>query len=85
MCGFGIGFGVCYESCLGLRKSFFGSTEIFHKVTVVKTALVVAGCILEAEGNLFSFILFPVTFGMKPCVLQSVRSCAEAGYRVVLG
>ncbi len=84
MGGLCICFGVCLETSLGLREGFIGCAEVFHKVSVVETAFVIAGCILEAEGGLLSLVLFPVALGMKPCVLQGVGRGAEAGYRVVL-
>ena len=62
-----------------------GIAEELYEVAVVQTALVVAGGVLEAEGNLFALIFFPVSLCMEPCVLQRVGGGAEAGYRVVLG
>ncbi len=84
MCLFSIGFGVCLESRLCLGKSLIGCTEILHKITVVKTSEVVAGCVLESKSHLLALILFPITTSLKPSILQGVCRCTEISDGVIL-
>ena len=39
---------------------------------LVQTAFVIAGGILEAEGELFTLVFLPVAFGMEVDILQAV-------------
>ncbi len=49
----------------------------------VQATFVVAGYVLEAEGNLLALVFFPISFSLKPHVLQGVAVGAEHGNRMV--